>query len=252
MAGLWDNYPQNDVVNWPCDEKIIGVLGLAPSATSDFYNRICARPVKKDWEHPRVIIDSNPKIPSRGRCLDLGEADPVPFIKNSIAKLVEQGASVIAVPCNTAHIFYDRYAEPFINGVHPIQVPNIIEITSRAAAKAGAKNALILASNNVVKYQLYQRALQRLGVETLVPSESHQKLVVSAIECIKQFKTDNNIAAGLFDLIQNLQPDCCILGCTELPVFFSNVRFSAASDPYEKLLFIDSNQELADWCIGAV
>ena len=48
-------------------EKIIGILGgMGPEATADLFFRIIrAKPVKRDQDHYRVIIDSNSKIADR-------------------------------------------------------------------------------------------------------------------------------------------------------------------------------------------
>ena len=55
-------------VFWDPEEKVVGVLGLAPQATYDFYCKFVeANPAEKDWEYVRVIMDINTKIPSRGR-----------------------------------------------------------------------------------------------------------------------------------------------------------------------------------------
>ncbi len=81
-------YPMNDVYRWDPAEGVIGVLGVAPAATADFFRRITALiPARKDWEHVRVIIDSNPKLPSRGRHLELGETDPSPYLREGIRGL---------------------------------------------------------------------------------------------------------------------------------------------------------------------
>ena len=73
---------------WKTNEKFLGVLGLSPYATFDFLSKIADNTdASKDWEHIRIIMDLNTKIPSRGRSLDLGEESPVKYIINSINNL---------------------------------------------------------------------------------------------------------------------------------------------------------------------
>lgn len=239
MPGNWDNYPQSSEVCWPQNEKIIGVLGLAPLATADFFHRLCSRPVRKDWEHPRVIIDSNPKIPSRGRHLELAEADPVPFMREGIASLAAQGAQVIAIPCNTAHIFYNQYASDA-----PAILPNIIDVTASVCARYGCRQALVLASRQVVSHKLYDKALSNCATKTLIPDVLGQKLVGEAIESVKQHGYNAVMAEKIIHLAGESGADAVILGCTELSVLFSyhditNYKFSV----------IDSNQALADYVL---
>lgn len=239
MPGNWEAYPQSEAVRWPKNEKIIGVLGLAPLATADFFHRLCARPVRKDWEHPRVIIDSNPKIPSRGRHLELGETDPVPFIQEGIAALTRYGAQIIAVPCNTAHIFYSRYARDV-----PTALPNIIDITAAACVRHGCRQALVLASRHVVSHKLYSQALVRHAITELLPDRQGQQLVDKSIEAVKQRGYDADLAKNLVRLATESGASVVILGCTELSVLFNVYGL-------DKLHFsvIDSNQSLADYCL---
>jgi aspartate racemase len=97
--------PLGGEVDWPIDEGTLGIVGVAPWATLEFckvlYTRVLAT---KDWHYPRVIVDINTKLPSRGRYFQLGETDPSPAIKESISELHLQGATVVVVPCNTAHV----------------------------------------------------------------------------------------------------------------------------------------------------
>lgn len=48
-------------------EKTVGVIGgMGPEATVDFLRRLVARtPARDDADHLRVLVDNNPKIPSR-------------------------------------------------------------------------------------------------------------------------------------------------------------------------------------------
>jgi len=48
-------YPTNDVYRWEQGQGIVGVVGVAPMATLDFYWRLTVwATVKKDWEHVRI------------------------------------------------------------------------------------------------------------------------------------------------------------------------------------------------------
>ncbi len=91
----------------------VGILGgMGPYATLAFYQCILDNtPAQKDWEHLRLIIDSNPKIPSRTRAFLFGEADPVPMMARSAKSLQEAGADFVVLPCNSAHYFLPRVRE---------------------------------------------------------------------------------------------------------------------------------------------
>jgi aspartate racemase len=230
----------NESVHWPEDEKILGVLGVAPLATLDFCRRLYDRPVRKDWEHLRVIMDCNPKIPSRGRFFELGETDPVPFIRKGIADLARRGTAVVAIPCNTAHILYERYSVDA--NVH---LPNIIDITARGAsaltAASGGENVIVLASRHVMAHGLYATAMSRYGLRQVEVESADQELVSQSIEAVKQNGGDEHMRNALLRMLENYsEANVVILGCTELSVLLGKAQCQK--------LIMDSNKELADYC----
>lgn len=231
----WKNWPMNDEVHWPRNEGVVGVLGVAPLATADFCLKLANRPAKKDWNHVRVLVDSNPKIPSRGRCLELGETDPTPFLAAGIANLAANGATVVAVPCNTAHIFYDGYTRDA-----PVYVPHIVDVACKKAQSLGIKKVLLLASRSVVKYNLYADRFKDHDMD--VVSFPDQELVSHTIEMVKQNKHDAALTLSLRKKIESLKGfEAVILGCTEISLVI----------PEEKeRVIIDSNKELADFCVS--
>lgn len=236
-------YPMNDVVRWDPREGVIGVVGVAPLATVDFCRRVVQlTPARKDWEHVRVIVDSNPKIPSRGRHLELGETDPSPFIRATIKALHAMGATVAAVPCNTAHILYDRFA----TGAS-IPVVNMIDATVEAlVARVGhpPRRLAVLGSRQTLAYNLYGSRLSSRGGGYL--DMAHVQDEVSAlIELVKQ-------GGDLFEGRSRLQralnqcagADAFVIGCTELSVILDE---HATAVPV-----IDANTELARKCLELV
>ena len=50
-------------------EKTVGVIGgMGPEATVDLMRRVLrATPAKDDVDHIRMVVDNNPKVPSRMR-----------------------------------------------------------------------------------------------------------------------------------------------------------------------------------------
>ena len=114
-------------------EKIIGIIGgMGPEATVDFMNRIIrATPAKDDIDHIRLIVDNNPKIPSRMKAIleQTGE-DPTPCLVEMARKLADWGADILTIPCNTAHYYYQ-----IIKDAIDIPVLNMIELTVDAVIK---------------------------------------------------------------------------------------------------------------------
>lgn len=208
--------PVDDAVGWPPDEGVIGVVGVAPWATLDFLRALYRMvPARKDWHYPRVLCDINCKLPSRGRHLELGERDPSPFIAETIGELAAMGATVVVVPCNTAHILYDRWA---LNA--PVAVPSIVDATVTAIRAQGARRIAVFASEAIACRDLYGKALRAAGLEPVKMDAKGQALVSMAIAEVKvRSELSADILHRIDDLLQQLTSggmDGAILGCTEL------------------------------------
>jgi aspartate racemase len=230
--------PRSESVWWPDDEKIVGVVGVAPAATADFYVKLTSLTrARKDWEHLRVLIDSNPKIPSRGRHLELGETDPSPYLRQAIEALFEQGAALVAVPCNTAHILYERYAAGLTT-----RVPHMIESTVDAlvARTTRAERVAVFCSRQVARHHLYAHALERRG-GTLLDVSADQDEISALIEAVKQGQPLPECRARMQRLVaRHPSAGAFILGCTELSLLLAP---GDAAVPV-----IDSNLALAEEC----
>ena len=88
-------------------EKIVGVIGgMGPEATVDFMARVLAfTDGSEDQDHARMLVDNNPKVPSRQLALlDDGE-NPGPVMADMARGLETAGAEFIVMPCNTAHAY---------------------------------------------------------------------------------------------------------------------------------------------------
>lgn len=230
--------PPGGAVDWPRDEGVIGVVGVAPWATIDFLRALYAAvPATKDWHFPRVIADINTKLPSRGRHLELGETDPSPAIAQSLAELAAQGATVAVVPCNTAHILYERWAPGA-----PLAVPHIVEATARELHALGARRVAALSSASLRRHGLYATTLQALGLEVMDAGDDAARLVAAAIEDVKQHgRLGAAREQALRQVLRDLRGDRCeavALGCTEL----ASVATMCAD---EGLQAVDSNAALA-------
>lgn len=230
--------PRGGDVDWPEDEGTIGVVGVAPWATLDFCKTLYAQiPATKDWHYPRIIADINPKIPSRGRHFQLGEEDPSPFIAATIAELHMQGATVVVVPCNTAHVLYETWAKDA-----SVPVPHIVEETVLLAAEAGATHAAFFTSSSLAGFDLYPRIAERHGLKCRRLDADEQHLISTIIEEVKQTGAPSEAALARIDRLASQLVaegvDACLLGCTELSALLDRLTG-------HRLKGFDSNVALA-------
>jgi len=231
--------PPGGEVDWPVDEGTLGVVGVAPWATLEFcrvfYKRVGAT---KDWHYPRVLLDINTKIPSRGRHLQLGETDPSEVIAATIAELAAMGATLAVVVCNTAHILYDRWAHET-----PIPILHIIEETVRAAAVSGAARIAPFVSASLAERDLYGRHAGSLGLECERLDSAAQRVINNTIDEVKMSgrlgEAQSTAVDGLLRALKESGVDSVIAGCTELSLLESHCRDYG-------LRFVDSNVALAE------
>ena len=89
---------------------ILGVLGgMGPAATADFLDKLAAAtPASRDQEHIATLVYSDPTTPDRSDAMVAGGADPLPALVHGIEFLCSAGVSAIAIPCNSAHFWYDQ------------------------------------------------------------------------------------------------------------------------------------------------
>lgn len=87
-------------------QPVVGVLGgMGPEATVELMQRVIrATPARDDADHVRMIVDNNPKVPSRiAALIERRGDDPAPVIADMARGLEAAGADFLVIACNTAH-----------------------------------------------------------------------------------------------------------------------------------------------------
>ncbi len=238
-------FPEHINAAWPKKEGTIGVVGVAPWATLDFCRKVYKLThATKDWHYPRIIVDANSKIPSRGRHLELGERDPSPFIASTINELANMGATVAVVPCNTAHILFNRWSTNI-----KIPVVNIIDASISQLKSTNSLKTVVLGSQLLINSQLFQNKLKSIGHVTINIEINDQKMIN---ECINYLKQSQYLTANLKKLFHKFinklkisKIDVIFIACTELSI--------VSEDMIEEEFFIvDSNTALALEALKAI
>lgn len=79
--------------------------------------------VQKERDNIPVVINHNPKIPDRAQAIAYAGENPLLALKTSLDLLVKAGVDFVAMPCNTAHYYYDE-----IQKHTPVPIINMIEV----------------------------------------------------------------------------------------------------------------------------
>jgi aspartate racemase len=222
-------------------QKTVGIIGgMGPEATVDLMQRVIqATPANDDQDHLRMLIDNNPKVPSRIKALIDGSGeDPAPVLVQMARDLERWGADFMAMPCNTAHHFH-----PAVQAAVGVPVLNMIELTAgriRQETPAVRKVGL-LASTAVIRTDLYGESFARRGVEVVHPGDTSQDQVLAAIRAIKAQTFSSASLDALNRAVDDLiarEAEVILIACTELSVIAKKLQLSVAT--------CDSAQVLAE------
>lgn len=195
---------------------LIGILaGMGPRSTAPFVDMIvdaCQRHygARYDIDFPPMLIYSLPTPFYVDRPIDHAALEAA--ILAGLRKLEDAGVAFVAMPCNSAHIYFEQLAA----GIH-VPLLNMID-TALAALPAASNTVALLATRPTVESRIYQDAVERAGKQLLL-GEAWQARVDALILAIKS-ALDRAPARELWrELVADLQAagaDTLLLACTDL------------------------------------
>ena len=147
-----------------------------------------------------------------------GGENPLPHMVEGVRFLERAGAQLIAIPCNTAHLWYDQ-----ITAATRLPVLHIIEAVIDDLRRLGLPKGRIglMGTAATLKLGLYQRHLEAQGYECLVPDEDEvERYCMGSIRAVKgnQLEQAYSPAAECIARLKARGADAVVLGCTELPL----------------------------------
>ncbi len=204
----------------------LGVLGgMGPLAGAAFVNRLVQlTPASRDQEHLPVILRNDPRIPDRSNAKMQNGGDPFPAMKTGVEALEKMGVSCIAIPCNTAHLWYEELAQSV-----SVPVLHIVESVVHDLHRQGLREGRIgiMGTPATLASGLYQKYLEQAGFEPVVPNQSViDECCVAAISAVKANRTADAFlptAKGV-QALQQQGVVGVVLGCTELPLAIPHER----------------------------
>lgn len=232
-------------------EKVVGILGgMGPEATVDLMQRVIhLTPAADDGDHLRMIVDNNPKVPSRIKALieKTGE-NPGPCMADMGRRLENWGADFLVIPCNTAHYYYD-----YVKEAVAIPVVHLVDLTASVVARdiPGIQKAGILASTAVLNTGLYETAFARHGVDVMYPAPMEQQQLLGVIKAVKAGDTGEKVRSAFREIATSLSAsgaEVVVLACTELGVIGKNLpcpAVDAAGVLADEIVAVARNQKTA-------
>ena len=233
--------------------KMIGIVGgMGPYAGLDLVKKVFdLTQADQDQDHvPLAMISVPHKIEDRTKFLE-GQTVTNPGIEISkiVTKLSNQGASIIGMPCNTAHAS-DIIKEVDNRIPKGVMFINMIEEVIKFIQDKyqGVDRVGVLATAGTIKANVYNDQLIKNNLIPIILAKEEQKELIDESIYNKDFgiksKSDpvhknalKNIELAIESLIEK-KAEIIILGCTELPLAIN-------SPSYKSVPLIDSTMVLA-------
>ena len=228
-------------------KPVLGVLGgVGPLATAYFMELVIKRtPAMCDQDNIPMIVFNDPQIPDRtAYILDRTKPDPLPEMVKVVRWLEDAGADYIAIPCNTAHYFYDAIAA----GSH-VPVLNIMRETAAhvsSMVSGGSGRVGLLATEGTIASGVFQHYLDERGLTAVVPTDEERSGVIMPLIYDRVKRNLSYDEKPFMEVARRLHDeegcDAVIVGCTELSVVYQDL-----SEPPAWL--VDAMDVLASRCV---
>ncbi len=220
----------------------IGILaGMGPRSTSPFLELVLDECQSQygavhDIDYPHMIIYALPTPFYIDREID--ELELKASIAEGLKRLEGCGVDLIAVPCNSAHIYFDHI-------VKRVEVPVLNMIDQTVEALSPSSKVTLFATETTHASGLYQKGLSAMSCEYYF-DERWQPVINDIILKIKSKKALDTARQAWNELIDHALEEGIekiIIACTDLNMLFDPDRSDIA--------FIDSSKSLARGLIRA-
>ncbi len=218
-------------------KKLIGILaGMGPRSTSTFLELVLDQcqiqcDAKYDIDYPPIMIYSLPTPFYLDRPINHEEMKKT--IITGLKHLESTGVSCIAMPCNSAHIYFNEL-EKSLN----VPLLNIVDETTK---KIGSnRKTTIFATESTFDSNLYQKGILNSNNQFIFKS-NWQKRINIIIQMIKEKKETTEINTYWDELVKDaikVEVDDIIIACTDLSILKNRFK--------DQVNFIDSSKALAE------
>lgn len=212
---------------------LLGILGgLGPMSGVYFCETLISHTAAScDKEHINFLLSSRADTPDRSSFITgASTVDPSPVMAEEARRLQAAGADLLAIPCNTAHYFYEKICDAV-----DIPVINIIEESARFCSYLGVRRVGVLATEGTSASGAYRDVFAARGMDTEPLLKEEQAIITSLIfDQIKRgLAPDVAAFNSVCDALRSRGCEALILGCTELSLI--KKQYPLQSDTVDSL-----------------
>lgn len=195
----------------------LGVLGgMGPAATADFLAKLAAStPASRDQEHIATLVYSDPTTPDRSDAMLAGGTSPVPALVRGIEFLCSAGVSAIAVPCNSAHYWYEE-----MQAAAHVPILHIVDAVADQVRSSGTELSRLglMSTDGTARSGIYQRLAEH-GFELMDLTDlGSSSPVTTGIRQVKAGDLDGarRTLTSAANLLVDRGAQGVIYGCTDI------------------------------------
>lgn len=217
---------------------MIGILaGMGPKSTGPFVDQVvhafqALSGAKDDIDFPPMMIYSLPTPFYVDRPIDHKLMEMT--ICEGLKKLESCGVAFIAMPCNTAHRYFQTLKQC-------IQVPllNMVEVTLNRIPKS-TKKITVLGTQSTLESEIYQSGLAHARLNCVLNPKWQKKVdeILLSIKASSDLLAATKLWEELSEELRIAEIDTLILACTDLN--------SVVNSAHSSLKIIDSSLALAE------
>lgn len=198
---------------------IIG--GMGPEASAYLYNMLIKQSIDlhgavNNEDFPEIVLYSVPVpdfISNNNR-----RDEALKILKEKVKMLNSLNPLCISIACNTAHVLINGLQKiskaPFVSMIN-----EVVEIVK----KNKIKTVGLLGTPSTLKSKIYQNALKKNGIKSILPSEIEINNIEKMVRKVIAGTTNKSDINSLIQIANKLVENGAqgiILGCTELPLIF--------------------------------
>jgi aspartate racemase len=198
---------------------IIG--GMGPQASAYMYKLLIDMAQKEfaalnNDDFPEIILYSLP-VPDfisnkKNKQIALG------MLKECVKRFNNIDVSTLAIACNTAHVLL-----PELEKISKQKFISMIDEVAKQVKQSKTERIGILGTPSTINSRLYQIALSKYKIESIIPNKKQQTLLDKIIRNVLANKIQQVDLKQLISIADSLRfkgANGIVLGCTELPLIF--------------------------------
>jgi aspartate racemase len=200
----------------------LGIVGgRRPETSCMFCLNVNNKVIEKTNIQPSIIMENVPMPESTLNRLAHGEKPQLvlDLLLKSVNTLNSINSDVIAIPCNTVHVFIDQ-----LRAISKVPIISIIEESAKECENKNFKKVGLIASTTSIKEGLHSKELEKRNIGFIIPTNNQQKTISKIIVKIIRNAVEKSDVMFIRSIISDLKDkgaDSIMLACTDIRTIIS-------------------------------